>query len=82
MKKTETGSPAASGLYRGSTRVAAVAPRRGGSDLISAVADYYHHYRSIKGLDYLVMDLLPNLLDLAYIGLVGTAEERKKVSVG
>lgn len=25
-----------------------------GTDLISAVAEYYHHYRSIKELDYVV----------------------------
>jgi hypothetical protein len=46
-----------------------------GVDLVSAVAEYYHHYRGIKELSYVVRDLVFGLFDLVYLGLVSRVQE-------
>lgn len=49
----------------------------GGTDLLGAVEEYYHHYRSLKELDYVVTDLVHNLLDLVYMGLMSRDRKNK-----
>lgn len=39
-------------------------------DLVGAVATYYHHYRAVKELSYVVRDLVFSLFDLVYLELV------------